>query len=96
MSRFENLEYIVLPSFLGSEEVSALKSKFNETLCSSNSNFIHANVVQLGSDQIENSKVLSSVLEKIKKYYTDTLKVSGLVLNKVWLVKSKSKDTNPM
>jgi len=91
----ENLEYAVSISLLGDEDVSLLNSEFIRAFGDPKSNKIHSNVVQLGAEQIESSHILSRVLVQITAYFTDVLKVSGIVLNKVWFVKSGPKDTNP-
>jgi len=90
-----NFEYSVARSFLSEETVSLLNSEFGEAFNDQNASKIHPTVVQLTATQLENSEVLSPVLGQIILHFTDALKVSGIALDKVWFVKSQSKDTDP-
>jgi hypothetical protein len=91
----ENFEYAVAKGFLREKDISLLDGIFKAKLSGIDSQKIHTNVVQLSAEETTGDVVLSSILVRIKEHFTDTLEASGLVLNKVWFVKSQSKDTDP-
>jgi ectoine hydroxylase-related dioxygenase (phytanoyl-CoA dioxygenase family) len=91
----KNFEYAVAKSFLSEETVSLLSSEFGRAFDDPKANEIYRGVVQFTAKQLENSEVLSAVLGQIISHFTDTLGASDIVLDKVWFVKSQSKDTDP-
>ncbi len=91
----KNLEYLVSPNFCGMQEVSLLASEFERAFNELDALKVGENIVQLNSEQIENSGVLDAVYKRIKTHFTEVLNVSDISLAKVWLVKSQPKDTDP-
>lgn len=91
----KNFEYTVAKSFLSEEIVSLLSSEFSRSFNDKKANKIQPRVVQFTAKQIDNSEALSPIVGKIMSYFTDALNVSGIALDKVWFVKSQSKDTDP-
>ena len=91
----KNFEYAVAKSFLSEEIVSLLSSEFSRVFNDQKANTIDPHIVQFTAKQIDNSGALSPVLGQIMSHFTDALNVSGIALDKVWFVKSTSKDTDP-
>jgi len=91
----KNFEYTVAKSFLSEETVSLLSSEFDRAFDAPEANKVYRGVVQFTAKQLENSEVLSPISGQIISHFTDTLGASGIVLDKVWFVKSQSKDTDP-
>ena len=90
-----NFEYFVARSFLSEETVSLLSSEFGRAFNDQKANNIHPGVAKFTAKQIENSEVLIPVLGQIMLHFNDALNVSGIAVDKVWFVKSQSKDTDP-
>ena len=57
----KNLEYLVSPNFCGMQEVSLLASEFERTFNELDDLKAGKTIVQLNSEQIENSEVLDAV-----------------------------------
>ena len=91
----KDFEYAVAKGFLREENVSLLNSEFSSAFGDLKFSKIHPNVVQFSVEQVESSDVLSRTSRQIISHFTDTLETSGIVLSKVWFVKSQSKDTDP-
>ena len=95
LNKENNFEYSISRSFLSEETVSLLSSEFGRAFDDPKANKVYRGVVQFTAKQLENSEVLSPVSGQIISHFTDTLGASGIVLDKVWFVKSQSKDTDP-
>ena len=95
LNKENNFEYSISRSFLSHENVSLLSSEFGRAFNDPKTNKIHPGVVQFSAKQIKSSEVLSSISGQIMSHFTDAINVSGIALDKVWFVKSQSKDTDP-
>ena len=95
LNKENNFEYSISRSFLSEETVSLLSSEFGRAFDDPKANKVYRGVVQFTAKQLENSEVLSPISGQIISHFTDTLGASGIVLDKVWFVKSQSKDTDP-
>lgn len=91
----KKFEYAVCEGFLSDEDVSLLNTKFRMVFNDDDAHNIGSSIAQLSSKQVESDDVLSRVLEKIASHFTDAINVSGIALDKVWFVKSQSKDADP-
>ena len=94
LNKENNFEYSISRSFLSEETISLLNAEFGEAFNDRKANKIYSTIVQFTAKELESSEVLSPVLEQIMLHFTDALKVSGIALDKVWFVKSQSKDTD--
>lgn len=90
----ENYEYSVERNFLDVDEVVGLTTEFNRAYADIKGARIHENVIQFDNTDIQTSKLLNMAHQKIEAYFTDILSVTDIQLAKVWLVRSKPKDTN--
>lgn len=91
----KNLEYLVSPNFCRMQEVSLLASEFERAFNELDYLKVDKTIVQLNSEQIENSEVLDVVYKRIKTHFTEVLNITDISLAKVWLVKSQPKDIDP-
>ena len=90
-----NLEYSVSPNFCKREEVTLLASEFEEAFNNPHSHKLSENIIQLNTDEIENSAILSSVCMRVEAHLVNVFNVSGICFAKAWFVKSQSKISDP-